>query len=166
MAKGKAVTPQSKVTANPTDVSTIDEIMKSFYESVSYTVGKQPDYKRFRSLLHQHALITPPKADKKKNIDVMDIDTFVKGSVEDIVITGMERKGLVQTEIARRMQSFGNIVHVFSTFEAHHAAGNTVPLHRGVYSIQLIREIQRWWIISVMWEIERPGMLVPKAYLI
>jgi len=73
---------------------------------------------------------------------------------------------LLQSEIARRMQSFGNMAQIVSTFEAKHTTGDTTPLCRGLYGIQLIRENHRWWIISVLWENERPGLQVPRAYLV
>jgi len=148
------------------EVTTLDEIVKAFYESVSFAAGKQPDYRRLRSLFHKNGCITPPKNEKDKIFHVMDLDVYTKNSTENIVITGMERKGLLQTEIARRTQTFGNMAHVLSTFEVKHSVGDAALLYRGLYSIQLIREDQRWWILSVLWENERTGLQVPRAYLI
>lgn len=166
MAKEKTAAESPSTEKNQADVSTLDEIVKAFYESISFAIGRQPDYRRLRSLFHKQGLITPPKNEKEKNILVMDLDTYIKSSTENIVITGMERKGLLQSEIARRMQSFGNMAQIVSTFEAKHTTGDTTPLCRGLYGIQLIRENHRWWIISVLWENERPGLQVPRAYLV
>ena len=166
MGKEKGKVAHPKISADPSDVSTIDEIIKAFYESLSYAVGKQPDYRRWRSLFHERGIVTPSKTSKDSNTTIMDVDIFIKESVENIVITGMERKGLVQTEVARRTQAFGNIVQIFSTFEAHRSSRDLEQLPRGVYSIQLLRENHRWWIVSILEEIERPNLALPKAYLV
>ena len=166
MVKEKAAVEVPHKGKNIADVLTLDEIVKAFYESISFAVGKQPDYRRLKSLFHQQGFITPPKNEKEKNILIMDLDTYAKSSTENIVITGMERKGLIQTEIARRTQSFGNIAHILSTFEVKHSGGDATLLYRGLYSIQLIHENHRWWILSVLWENERTGLQVPRAYLI
>jgi hypothetical protein len=166
MVKEKTASELSPKEENSIGASTLDEIVKSFYESISFAIGRQPDYRRLRSLFHKQGIVAPPKNEKEKSVPVMDLDTFIKNSTENIVITGMERKGLLQTEIARRAQTFGNLAQIFTTFEAKHSSDEAAPVYRGIYSIQLIRENHRWWILSVLWENERMGLQVPRAYLI
>ncbi|MBI4810087.1 MAG: hypothetical protein HY800_01305 [Ignavibacteriales bacterium] len=152
--------------AEPSDVSTIDGLIKALYESVTFVSGRQPDFTRFRSLFRPRALVIPHRTDKTAGVEVVDVELYVKNSVEKIVLTGMERKGNVITEIARRTLSFGNIVHVFSTFESKTKRDDPAPIERGIYSIQILRASHRWWIVSLMWEMERPDLPLPRAYLI
>jgi len=159
-------TKSTKAEANSVDVSTIDSVIKTFYESVSFKIGKQPDYIRFRTLFRSEALLIPPKAEKIFSQSILDVELFVKISVENIVLNGLERRGSIVSEIARRMLSFGNIVHIFSTFEIRNKDDDPKPIQRGIYSVQLIREDHRWWIVSLMWEHERSELPLPRAYLV
>ena len=149
-----------------TPSETIDGIIKAFYDAVSFTSGKQPDYKQLRNLFHPQGQMVPPRKDKESSIDVLLLDEYIKQSVEHIVLAGIERKGMITTEIARRTQAFGSIVHILSTFEVRYAVGDSAPIHRGIYSIQLFRDRHRWWIHSVMWDHERPGTPLPRAFLV
>ena len=150
----------------PSDVSSIDGIIKAFYESISFSSGSQPDFNRFHSLFHSQALLISPKQDRSTVVELVDVEMYVKDTVENIVLTGMERKGLVFTEIARRMQSLGSIAQVFSTFETKNKIDETKPIQRGIYSIQLLKFRQRWWILSLTWEYERTDLPIPRAFLI
>jgi hypothetical protein len=160
---GKSDIPEEK---DNTPMETIDGIIKAFYDAVSFTSGRQPDFKQLRNLFHPQGQLVPPRRDKESAIDVLLLDDYAKQAVEHIVLTGIERKGMITTEIARRTQSFGSIVHILSTFEVQYAIGESTPVHRGIYSIQLFRDRHRWWIHSVMWEHERPGTPLPRAFLV
>lgn len=67
-----------------------------------------------------------------------------------------------EVEIARRIDEFGSMAHVWSAYEARTALGDSEPERRGVNSIQLFREADgRWWIMSMIWDNERPGLVLP-----
>lgn len=51
----------------------------------------------------------------------------------------MEKNGFFETAVAQRIETFGNIAHVFSTYESRHAPGEK-PYARGVNSFQLVRQ--------------------------
>jgi len=162
----KAEEKQTSSQLHHPDVSTLEAIVKALYESVSFSPGRQPDYTRFRSLFHPDSRVIPPKAEKSSSLVVMDVETFITRSREHVVTTGLERKGFFEREIARRVESFGILVHIFSTYESRHRAQDPDPIQRGINSIQLVKDAHRWWIVSILWDIERPGNPIPKAYLI
>lgn len=61
-----------------------------------------------------------------------------------------------EVEIDRRIDVFGNMAHVWSTYEARTAPYGASPERRGVNSIQLFRHADRGWrIISMIWDNER-----------
>jgi len=159
------VKPENKFEARQSDVATIDGLVKALYESVSFSAGSQPDYSRLRSLFHPDGRMIPSKGERDPGVRVMDVETFIVRSREDVVIGGLERRGFVETEVARRMQSFGSIVHLFSTYESRYSAADPAPIQRGINSIQMVKEGNRWWILSILWEVERPGNPMPRAYL-
>ena len=62
-------------------------------------------------------------------------------------------------------KKFGNLVHVWSTYESRHAADDAKPFTRGINSIQIIHAQGRYWVASIMWDDERPGLTLPEKYL-
>jgi hypothetical protein len=63
------------------------------------------------------------------------------------------------------VEQFGEIAHVFSTYEARHKQEDAKPFMRGINSIQLMNDGKRWWIVSVYWEAETQTNQLPEKYL-
>jgi hypothetical protein len=64
-----------------------------------------------------------------------------------------------EVEIARRIDMFGNIAHVWSAYEARSSPEDGEPERRGINSIQLFRDAGRGWrIVSMIWDNERDGL--------
>ena len=166
MARKKLVPDPAPRTPNPADVSTIDGLVKALYESLSFSIGAQPDYNRLRTLFHPEGQILPPRSDKEKKAEVVELEFYIRQSVESIVFGGLEQKGFIMSEVSRRVHSYGSMGQVFSTFEARHTPNDPNPLQRGIYSLQLLRENQRWWILFLTWDIEKPNSPIPRPYLV
>ena len=67
-----------------------------------------------------------------------------------------------EVEIARRIDLFGNIAHVWSACEARNSLDDAEPERRGINSIQLFRDPERGWrIMSMIWDNERAGLALP-----
>jgi len=61
-----------------------------------------------------------------------------------------------EVEIGRRIDLFGNIAHVWSTYEARRSPDDSDVERRGVNSIQLFNDPDRGWrIIHMIWDNER-----------
>jgi hypothetical protein len=65
---------------------------------------------------------------------------------------------------SRRVEAYGNIAHVWSTYESRRGREMSDPYSRGIASIQLLKDGDRWWIISVFWDYERPDNKLPEKY--
>jgi len=74
------------------------------------------------------------------------------------------KEGFYESEIHRVTQKFGNIAHVFSTYESRIKADGPV-IARGINSIELFYDGKRWWIASTIWDDERPDNPIPPEYL-
>ncbi len=48
---------------------------------------------------------------------------------------------------------------------AFRTAADSAPFMRGINSIQLLNDGGRWWVVSVFWDAERPGLTIPSEYL-
>jgi len=139
------------------DTSSIDTIIHALYESISFTPNSQPDFARLKWLFHPRGRFIPPAVEGGKSVRVLDVDEFIKNTREDIIIGGMESKGFFERELHRQTESFGNIVHAFSTYESRFTSADKEPIQRGINSMQLIRDQGRWWVLTVLWDTERSG---------
>ena len=78
---------------------------------------------------------------------------------------GLERSGFFERELARRTESFGNIMHVFSSYDSRRGASDEKPFARGINSFQLLKDGGRWWVVTIFWDSERPDNPIPEKYL-
>lgn len=158
---GTNATAAATIPANPKDVSTADAIIKALYDANTIMVDRKREADRFRSLMLPGVRFMPT-ARTPNGVGIMRIQTL-----DDYVraaMSGQPRHGFSEREIARKSEAFGNIMHVFSTYEARRDSADTTPT-RGINSIQLFNDGARWWVVGVMWDSERPGSPIPAEYL-
>ena len=91
---------------------------------------------------------------------VLDVEGYITSSGNFL-----ETNGFFEREIARRTEQFGQIAHVFSTYEARRGTADSRPFMRGINSIQLMNDGQRWWIVTVFWQAESESNPLPAKYL-
>ena len=61
-----------------------------------------------------------------------------------------------EVEVGRRINVFGNIAHVWSSYEARRSPDDADVERRGINSIQLFKDADRGWrIIHMIWDNER-----------
>lgn len=148
----------AKVDADAADVATIDGIMKAFYETISGGKGVARQWSRDRTLYMPHArFVSMNEQDGKIGVGVLSHQQYVNSTNAFLV-----RDGFVEREINRVVRRFGNIAHIFSTYEY---TTESKQRGRGVNSIQLYWDGIRWWISAVSWDEERPNNPIPKEYL-
>ena len=153
--------------AAPPDAASVDAILSALYGSVSHAADARPDFDRMRKIFLYVGMLVPPKA-PGADFRPMDVDQFAE-RVEKAAVTRKEKgeapTGFFEREIARRTDCFGDVCQVFSTYESRHAPSDAAPFQRGINSIQLLRDGNRWWIASVVWDAERPDNPIPAQYL-
>jgi hypothetical protein len=76
----------------------------------------------------------------------------------------MSGRDFYEGEVHRVIEVFGNIAHVFSTYEAFEDEARTRFLKRGINSIQLYRVDGQWRIANMVWDDEREGLRMPDRY--
>jgi hypothetical protein len=77
----------------------------------------------------------------------------------------MEKEGFFEKEAARKTEQFGQIAHLFSTYESRHTPADPKPFQRGINSFQLMNDGTRWWIVTIFWEGEDEKNPLPQKYL-
>ena len=149
------------VPANPADVKSIDGIIRAYYEVVSGPAGQPRQWARDRTLYIPDLRFVAMRVDAagKPVARIQSHQQFVDASD-----AGLVKDGFDEREIHRVTQRFGNIAHVLSTYESRKTAGGPV-IARGINSIALFFDGDRWWIANAIWDEERPGSPIPKEYL-
>jgi hypothetical protein len=147
--------------AKAEDVQTIDGIIKALYESISGPKGAPRDWPRMRSLFIPEARLIPSvnRPQNARGVIVLSVGDYIANSTQMLMDAGFRER-----EIARKVEQFGSIAHVFSTYESYRLE-ETAPFARGINSIQLLNDGTRWWVVSVFWDAERPGLTIPEKYL-
>ncbi|MGH7720946.1 MAG: hypothetical protein ACREON_19130 [Gemmatimonadaceae bacterium] len=148
--------------AKPSDVSSVDNIMKALYDVISGPAGQKRDWNRMRSLFIPGARLIPSRPRREgggAEVLVLDLEGYITRSGPFL-----EREGFFETEVARQMESYGNIAHAFSTYESRRTPQEQ-PFSRGINSIQLLKDGNRWWIVTIYWDSERPDNPIPAQYL-
>jgi hypothetical protein len=141
------------------DVKSIDSILAAVYNVISGPAGDR-DWNRFRSLFLPGASLTSAEKDREGNIRIRP------RTVEDYVSNAggyFSQHAFFESPIVNRVHTFGNIAHVFSSYESRNAAGET-PFARGINSFQLAYDGKRWWIVTILWDEERPDNPLPKEF--
>jgi hypothetical protein len=150
---------------NPADVESIDAIIAATYDVISGPAGKQRDWDRERSLFCPGARLMPTATVAGRNDvelapQILDVESYI-ARVEPL----FAKSGFYETEIARRVESFGSIAHVWSTYESRRDPSDPEPFMRGINSIQLFNDGRRWWVLSIYWQHESTSQPLPKQYL-
>ena len=93
----------------------------------------------------------------------MTVDSFIS-FFQDRINQGLA-KSFYEAEITRTVQSYGSIAQVFSTYFKGVNTREPGSLLRGINSLNLYFDGQRWWISSLVWEDERPDNPIPQKYI-
>ena len=140
----------------------MDSIVAAVYDVISGPAGQQRDWNRFQSLFISGARLIP--TGKRPDATVYTARVL---SPEDYVSRAsgtFAQQGFYEKEVARRVEQWGNIAQVFSTYESRHAPGDQ-PFARGINSFQLLNDGHRWWIVTIYWQAENKDVPLPPEML-
>lgn len=133
----------------------IGAVIDAMYAMISGPAGP-------RDWSHQAAIFHPEARQMRTGVDesgkpwikIMSLDAYAENTTPFFAANDF-----YEVEIARRIDVFGNMAHVWSAYEARRAPNDDKPERRGVNSIQLYRyETGVWRIISMIWDNEREGI--------
>jgi len=149
--------------ANPADVGSLDAIMKAVYDAISGDAGQKRDWDRFRTLFHKDAKLIP--TGKNAQTGLVGARFLTPEDYVQRAGPNLEKDGFHERELARKVDQFGNIAQVFSTYHAFRKKDDKEPFLRGINSFQLMNDGKRWWVISIYWQAETPDNPIPAKYL-
>lgn len=145
-----------------TNVSSLDNTIESLYSVISGEKGKERDWGLFKFLFKPDAKLIPSWKNKDGIYEIryMKPDDYIKSSGKWLV-----ENGFFEKEIHRKVDTFGKISQVFSTYETFYSEADETPFMRGINSIQLLNDGERWWIVNIYWSQETERNPIPKKYL-
>lgn len=145
--------------ARSADTDSVDTVVHAVYDVISGPAGTR-DWARFRSLFADGARLIPIRVNAdSSSASVMTPDEYAQRAG-----ASFEKTAFYESEAARRVETFGNIAHVFSTYESRRAPGEK-PFARGINSFQLVKIGGAWKVMTILWDSERPANPIPEKYL-
>jgi hypothetical protein len=155
LAQTPAQSAASTPTANPSHVKSIDSILTALYAVISGPAGDR-DWPRFRSLFAKDARLTSVAKEASDHpARLMSPDGYI-----NLAGDYFKTHPFYESAIVNKVDRFGNIAQVFSSYESRNAP-NEKPFARGINSIQLFYDQNRWYVLSILWDEESPANPLP-----
>lgn len=143
-------------------VTTLDSTIATLYSVISGDAGVERNWDLFKHLFHKDAKLIPTGKSKegKQIARYMTPQDYINSSGKWLLENGFH-----EVELNRKVETFGNITQVFSTYESYRSKADKEPFMRGINSIQLMNDGERWWIINIYWMQESEEHPIPETYL-
>ncbi len=145
--------------AESADVESIDAILAALYEVISGPAGER-NWDRFRSLFASGAILLPmvPSPEGATPVRVLSLDDFIAWAEPFFA------EPFYEVESGRTLQRYGNIANAMSAYESRRTPEEE-PFARGVNTITLVTDGDRWYVASIAWDQEREGNPFPPEWL-
>lgn len=143
-------------------VSSIDSIIYNLYDVISGDKNQSRDWDLFRYLFRPEAKLIPVRLspDSLFKSRYLSVEEFIENAKAYTELNGFHEK-----EIFRTKERFNNICHIFSTYETYYSKKDKIPFAKGINSIQLLFDNERWWIVNIYWQAETADKRIPEKYL-
>ena len=130
------------------NLDTVQSIVDTMYKLISGRTGEPRDWETWKKLHVPDARLIPIEngPDGSRIARVLKPDEFAASRS-----IFFEQHDFFERETAREERRFGQLAHVWSSYEASHEPGGRV-IRKGANSIQLWNDGTRWWILSVAWD--------------
>lgn len=142
------------------DVSTENNIIAALYNVICGAPGEARDWERFKYLFGKDAKLIPTGKNPNGGYQyrTMTPDEYIT------MFSTRIKTGFFEKELKRETVSFGTVVHAFSTYETRETE-NGPSTNRGINSIQLFKDQDRYYIVNIFWCAESMGFTLPASAL-
>jgi hypothetical protein len=142
------------------DAFAIDSTVLAVYNVISGPAGRR-DWDRFEALFAPGArLISTKRVNGVITSNVMTPKEYTEKAGAYFKDHGFFERPAHNSE-----ERFGDIAHVFSTYESRHESADDKPFARGINSFQLVKIGDDWKVLTIFWEEEDAAHPIPAAYL-
>jgi len=150
----------ASMTARPEDVSTLDGVMKAYYDVISGPAGQPRQWARDRTLYTPEVsfVIISDDADGTPVAKQLTHQEFVDDSDAEVV-----KGGFYEKEIHRIVHRYDNWANVVSTSQSRRTPDGPVIGH-SIDNLDLFWDGHRWWVMHVTIAEIRPDHPLPKEF--
>ena len=134
-----------------TDKAAIEQTIRDVYAVISGPPGQKRDFAKMRTMFAPNALLR-----------VITPTGLRGGTVEEYIARSgpmLEKEGFSETELANRIQIYGNLATSWSSYDGRTATGTFKT--RGINSFQLVKIDGTWKVASILWQQETPQLPLP-----
>ena len=150
--------------ADPADVESVDAVMTALYEVVNRPPGEPYDWDRMVTLFLPEARLVPNVEQTAGDFMVLsprEFANWIDGMTDP---SDPADPGFQEEEIARRVDRFGDVAQVLSTYQKRYWGEDEI-LGRGINAINLVHNDGRWWVASIVWDEGVGAGPIPERYL-
>jgi hypothetical protein len=130
----------------------IDDLMRRFFEAVSFAAGDRPEYGVLHELFVPRGLLIKCSAPEPEVLGVAEFIAPRQRRVDDGELTAFDEEELESTTTV-----LGNVAHRLSTYRKRGTSGGVSDEGLGAIFTQFVRTPDGWRISSMAWDDERPG---------
>lgn len=134
---------QDRAADDPAIVQALSEL----YEVISFEEGAEPNWDGLQAVFHERARITRITPEGSDYLEPASFLAMTRSMVELGAYTSF-----YEFELEREVRQFGNMAQVWSLYETRRNRSAEKPLGRGINSIQLIYEGDRWRVLGLLWD--------------
>ncbi len=139
-----------------------DVLVSVLYAVISGEAGQARDWNLFRYLFSSDSKLIPVRKSGDGQLEAVWM------SPEDYISRSgrwLEENGFFEREIHSTSELYGPVMHRFSTYESYRSGSDAQPFARGINSIQLHFDGDRWWVLNIFWNSETDEFPIPGRYL-
>jgi hypothetical protein len=133
------------------DLAEIDRTVLAVYDVISGPPVQKRDFDNMRLLFEQGATL---KAIGQKGIRGGSLEDYISRNAEVL-----EKEGFTEKELGRRVELWGNLATVWSSYDGRTANGSFHE--RGINSFQLVKVDGKWLVATILWQEETPAFPLP-----
>lgn len=143
-------------------LATIDKTITELYQTISGPKGQERDWDFLKYIFHPEAkfIFSGKRKDGSFGAQYVSMDDYINSSGKYML-----EKGFYENELHRVTEQFGQIAHVFTTYECFHSKKEKEPFMRGINSVQLMYTGERWQVMSIYFTQESEDNPIPSKYL-
>lgn len=145
---------------NTEEVATIEGITTALYEVISGPAGER-NWSRLKALCKPNAQFNAlvPSPEGEVRYQSLSLDEYIGKAAPFFM-----ESGFYEVEIGRIVEEFNGIAQVFSSYETRTEVEGE-PFTKGINSIQLVYDEDRWWVVNILWGTATEESGIPKKYL-
>jgi len=141
------------------DFSSIDGVIQTLYFSITFSAGSEPDLSLLSNCFTTDALFIRITQDTVLRMNRESFISSFRHRVESGQLTSF-----YEAEIKRKSLTWGSMTQVFSSYQKAVNMEQPSEFIRGINSMQLFYDKDRWWITSIIWEEETEERLLPVEF--